>query len=246
MDDENHEVKLHRLIFIIKIIMEQKEKVLFNILNKFLLISNCNRIVIELGDSFDIWSGNKFFCSRKDGKNDSIPSPIPISREISEYVERVVGNEHSYYSETGEEFYTFEFIILPEERVVEVYGIYSVYDTEDNQEQVIEAEEEPDVFDEIFEYLEDSGSDILEVNVDAGGDSGWIEDTAYDVNGKQIDVTQEMKDVGYRLLNQYPGWEINEGSTSKFIWNPKMRILIFEFAYNVEKQDAELISKEKF
>lgn len=226
--------------------MEQKYKVLFNIFNQFLLKSGCERVTVELGDVFDIWSGDKFWCERKDGRNTQIPYPLPVGREISEYVENAVRDEDSWYSDTGEEFYTFEFVMLPEERVVEVYGTYSVYGTEDNQEQVIEAEEEPDVFDEIFEYLDDSGADILEVNVEAGGDSGWIEDESYDVNGQKISITKEMQDVGYRLLNQHPGWEINEGSTAKFIWDRHRRILIFEFAYNTEEQASDLISKEKY
>jgi len=225
--------------------MEQKQKVLFNLFNKFLLKTGCEEMSVELGDTFDLWNGNKFYCNR-DGRTETIPFPIPIGREISEYTQQSVEAEDSYYGDNGEEFYTFEFTLYPKERLIEVTGVYSVYGTEDFTEEVIEAEEEPDVFDEIFEYLDDSGADILEVNVEAGGDSGWIEDTAYDVNGKQIDVTQEMKDVGYRLLSNHPGWEINEGSTSSFTWDRHRRILIFKFAYNTEEQATEVISKESF
>ena len=226
--------------------MEKKYKVLFNIFNQFLLKSGCQKITVELGDTFDIWSGDKFYCEKKDGRNTQIPYPLPLGREISEYTENTVKDEDSWYSDTGEEFYNFEFVMLPEERVVEVYGTYSVYGTEDNQEQVIEAEEEPDVFDGIFEYLDDLGADILEVNVEAGGDSGWIEDESEDINGQKVSITKEMQDVGYRLLNDFPGWEINEGSTSKFIWDRHRRILIFEFAYNTEEQATDLISKENY
>lgn len=225
--------------------MEQKQKVLFNLFNKFLLKTGCEEMSVELGDTFDLWNGNKFYCNRG-GRTETIPFPIPIGREISEYTQQSVEAEDSYYADNGEEFYTFEFILHPKERLIEVIGLYNIYGTGDFTEEVIEAEEEPDVFDEIFEYLEDSGSDILEVDVNAGGDSGWIEDTAYDVNGKQIDVTQEMKDVGYRLLSNHPGWEINEGSTSSFTWDRYRRILIFKFAYNTEEQATEVISKESF
>lgn len=227
--------------------MEQKYKVLYNIFNQFLLKSNCTKVIIELGDTFDIWSGDKFWCERGNNNGTSIPYPLPIGREISEYVENIVENDNLYRSSNnGEEFYNFEFVILPEERTIEIYGIYSVFGTQDSKEQVIEAEEEPDVFDEIFEYLDSQKVDILEVGVNAGGDSGWIEDEAYDINGIQITVTDEMKDVGYQLLNNFPGWEINEGSTSKFIWDRHRRVLIFEFAYNYEEQATELISKETY
>jgi len=225
--------------------MDQKNKVLFNIFSKYILKIGCKEISVEAGDTFDLWQGNNFYCLR-DGRHTTIPFPIPMSREISEYVEESVKNEDAYYSDTGEEFYTYEFVMKPEERIIEVYGTYSVYRTEDEIEEVIESEDEPDVFNPIFDYLDSVGSDILEVNVDAGGDSGWIEDNSYDVNGKQIDVTEQMQDVGYRLLNQHPGWEINEGSTSSFTWDRHRRILIFKFAYNIEDQLRELISKEKY
>jgi hypothetical protein len=55
-----------------------------------------------------------------------------------------------------------------------------------------------------------------------------------------------MEEVCYRLLNQHPGWEINEGSHAKFTFDPHRRILIWEFAYNTEEQARELVSSEKF
>lgn len=225
--------------------MEQKYKVLFNIFNKFLLVNKCLSAVVELGDAFDIWSGNKFYCKREK-ESIQIPFPIPIVREISEYVEGVVTDEDNYYSESGEEYYNFTFSIIPEKRIVEVYGVYIEYGIGDESESVIDANEEPEVFYPIFDYLDEKNADILEVDVDAGGDSGWIHDRAYDVNGAEIEVSEEMKDVGYKLLNDFPGWEINEGSTVKFTWDRHRRILIFNFAYNTEESKTELISKENF
>lgn len=225
--------------------MDQKHKVLFNILNKFLLKSKCTVFSIDATDSFDIWDSDVFYCNRS-GLASKINPPIPLRREISEYMENVVKDEDTYFSDTGEEFYSYEFQIWPEQRTVEVYGIYSVYGTEDGEERTYEASEEPDVFDPIFEYLREQGSDIVEVGIDAGGDSGWVHDEARDVNGKTITVNEQMQDLCYRLLENHPGWEINEGSTSHFTFDPHRNILIWFFAYNTESQDRELISKEKF
>jgi len=223
--------------------MEQKYKVLFNLINPAFLKSGCKKAVMEFDESFSIYQDG-YYCGHQ---NTGSPKSflIPIERELSEYVEEAVG-DNTWHEETGSEYYTYEVEINSEFRSVEIFGTYTVYDTEPIEETVIEMEEEPEEFKPIFDYLNDEGSDILEVNVDAGGDSGWIHDTNDDVNGKSITTSNEMEEVCYRLLNQHSGWEINEGSYAKFTFDPHRNILIFEFAYNTEEQARELVSSEKF
>ena len=221
--------------------MEQKYKVLFNLINPSFIKSGCKRISIEFGDDFNSYH-NGYECG---SNSKTIPFLIPVERELSEYMEESVGDD-TWNEEADQEYYSYELVINPEFRSVEIFGIYTSYGTEPIEETVIEMEEEPEEFKPIFDYLNDEGSDILEVNVDAGGDSGWIHDTNDDVNGKSITTSNEMEEVCYRLLNQHSGWEINEGSHAKFTFDPHRNILIFEFAYNTEEQGSELISSEKF
>jgi hypothetical protein len=227
--------------------MEQKYKVLFNIFNKFLEINKCETAEIDIESwSFDLSDKNRFFCRRSTGSSSNIPFPIPIVREITEYVEHIIKTEDYFHAENDEEFYRYELLFRPKDRIIELYGMFSTYGTGDETEQVIEAEEEPEVYNPIFDYLDEIRSDIVEVDVDAGGDSGWIHDKAWDINGKEIDVSEEMQDVGYKLLNQFGGWEMNEGSTAKFTWDPGRRILIFNFAYNTEESSSELLHKDSY
>ena len=223
--------------------MEQKYKVLFNLINPAFLKSGCKKAVMEFDEAFSIYQEG-YYCGHQ---NSGSPKSflIPIERELSEYVEEAVGDD-TWHEETGSEYYTYEVEINSEYRSVEIFGTYTVYGTEPINEVVIDEEEEPEEFKPIFDYLNDEGSDILEVNVDAGGDSGWIHDTNDDVNGNTIQTSDQMEEVCYRLLNQHPGWEINEGSYAKFTFDPHRNILIFEFAYNTEEQARELISSEKF
>lgn len=226
--------------------MDKKYKVLFNILNQYLLKSKCESFGIDTDQEFDIWENDRFYCHKQSGGSTIINPPIPIKREISEYVEEMVKDGDFYYSDTGEEFYSFEFELKPQEKVVNVYGIYTIYETEDGEETVFENTDEPEVFDPIFDYLRDQGSDIVEVGVDAGGDSGWVHDEARDVKGKTIKVSEEMQDLCYRLLSDKPGWEVNEGSLTHFTFDPHRNILVWYFAYNTEEQAREHISKETF
>ena len=231
--------------------MEQKYKVLFNLINPSFVKSGCKKVVMEFDEDFSSYQDG-YYCGQQNQRINAgtrMGSPtrflIPVERELSEYVEEAVGDD-TWHEETEAEYYSFEVEINPEFRSVEIFGTYTVYDTEPIEETTIEMEEEPEEFKPIFDYLNDEGSDILEVNVDAGGDSGWIHDTNDDVNGNTIKTSDQMEEVCYRLLNQHPGWEINEGSYAKFTFDPHRNILIFEFAYNTEEQDRELISSEKF
>jgi len=223
--------------------MEQKYKVLFNLINPAFLKSGCKKAVMEFDEAFSIYQDG-YYCGYQNSGNPK-SFLIPIERELSEYVEEAVG-DNTWHEETGSEYYTYEVEINSEYRSVEIFGTYTVYGTEPINEVVIDEEEEPEEFKPIFDYLEEVGSDIVEVNVDAGGDSGWIHDTNDDVNGQSIQTSDQMEEVCYRLLNQHPGWEINEGSHAKFTFDPHRRILIWEFAYNTEEQARELISSEKF
>jgi len=223
--------------------MEQKYKVLFNLINPAFLKSGCKKAVMEFDEAFSIYQDGYYCGYQNSGSPKSFL--IPIERELSEYVEEAVG-DNTWHEETGSEYYTYEVEINSEYRSVEIFGTYTVYGTEPINEEVIDEEEEPEVFKPIFDYLNKEGSDILDVNVDAGGDSGWIHDENDDVNGNTITTSNEMEEVCYRLLNQHPGWEINEGSHAKFTFDPHRRILIWEFAYNTEEQARELVSSEKF
>lgn len=227
--------------------MEQKYKVLFNIFNKFLEINKCDTAEMDIEPwSFNLDDGNRFFCRRNSGSSSRIPFPIPIAREIGEYVENIVTTENYSHAENDEEFYRYELLFRPQDRIIELYGIFSSYGTSDETEEIIDANDDPETMNPIFDYLDEVRSDIVEVDVDAGGDSGWIHDKAWDVNGKEIDVSDAMQEVGYRLLNQFGGWEIDQGSTVKFTWDPHRRILIFNFAYNTEESDSELLNKESY
>ena len=223
--------------------MEQKYKVLFNLINPAFLKSGCKKAVMEFDEAFSIYQDGYYCGYQNSGSPKSFL--IPIERELSEYVEEAVG-DNTWHEETGSEYYTYEVEINSEYRSVEIFGTYTVYGTEPINEVVIDEEEEPEEFKPIFDYLEEVGSDIVEVNVDAGGDSGWIHDTNDDINGNTIQTSDQMEEVCYRLLNQHPGWEINEGSHAKFTFDPHRRILIWEFAYNTEEQARELVSSEKF
>ena len=67
-------------------------------------------------------------------------------------------------------------------------------------------------------FLDENNIDYLEVSYSGGGDDGYIEDDGYDDDGNQYSLSNDLEEFLYDKLNgNFGGWEINEGSSGKFI-----------------------------
>ena len=89
------------------------------------------------------------------------------------------------------------------------------YDLENIKEEY--GENAANAVEELFTYL--NGRDA-KVNFSGGGDDGYIEDDGYDDEGNQYRLSDDLENYLYsKLNNSFGGWEINEGSSGKFIIN---------------------------
>ena len=50
----------------------------------------------------------------------------------------------------------------------------------------------------------------------------------------------------YRMLSDYGGWEINEGSLGRFVLDLDMEELTLNFSWNLEEGKETLLFQEKF
>ena len=82
-------------------------------------------------------------------------------------------------------------------------GIY--YDRDEDGESVSQ------YFEEFDKFLDKEGIDSLEITYDGGGDSGQVHDS-YSSRKKSGTITREIENICYQLLEDFGGWEINEGS----------------------------------
>jgi hypothetical protein len=69
-------------------------------------------------------------------------------------------------------------------------------------------------FIEIQKFLDEINSTGVVIDYSGGGDSGYIEGQYQSENGSG-DVPSEIEDICYDLLEEFGGWEINEGSQGK-------------------------------
>lgn len=116
--------------------------------------------------------------------------------------------------------------------------------TVDNQHNSFEAS---DGLEKVFNELDEENiSGTIFVTFDGNGDSGSIEQ-AEDESGNSVNLSREMEDWCYNILeNNYGGWEINEGSTGKFIFNTEDRTCELEFGWNNENTECDTVYEEKF
>jgi|688.fasta_scaffold239645_2 hypothetical protein len=68
-----------------------------------------------------------------------------------------------------------------------------------------------DTFIEVQKFLNEINSNGVRIDYNGSGDSGYIEGQYQSENGSG-DVPAGMEDICYNLLEDFGGWEINEGS----------------------------------
>ena len=120
-------------------------KVVLNIFQKFLELNKCSKAIFEL-DSYDLkmQNGNKFLCDYK-----WTNSPIPIDRIIEDFMDVLHGKQeldNIVYTPAGgeSEVYNYSFFVIPENRMVEIYGDYSYYTGGDEEKNFYDTDELPE------------------------------------------------------------------------------------------------------
>ena len=123
--------------------------------------------------------------------------------------------------------------ILTIEAFETVYGTEphgSIYDLGDIESEF--GEETLKAVEELFEYLNGGEG---RVDFSGGGDSGYIDDFMV-IDGDQVDIPARIEDMLYDMLNQYAGWENNEGGQGSWIFYPQNKKIEFDFNYNTEEE----------
>lgn len=116
---------------------------------------------------------------------------------------------------------------------------FSEEDFEDEEENPIEV-----MFDEIEKNTDiRPKKNLIHLSYNGSGDSGYIDD--YFMEGGM--VPQFIHDWCYRRLESlYGGWEINEGSQGKFVFDIKNKVVDLHHENNIEESEYDTVFEEKF
>lgn len=166
------------------------------------------------GSHVDYWDED--FQATKNGSYKQIPIPKQFIKLFDTLIEKY-GQEiwDGSQNEWGSEYYRVDINVFLSDKKIII--------TSDIEEQTSEgSSNEYDVIEvpEVQSFLDDNGIDDFEVSYSGGGDDGYIDDDGYDDEGNQYRLSDDLENYLYsKLNNSFGGWEINEGSSGKFIIN---------------------------
>ena len=166
------------------------------------------------GSHVDYW--DQEFQATKNGDYKKIGIPKQFIKLFDTLVEKYSeeiwdGSQNDW----GSDFYRVDINVFLSEREIVI--------TSDIEEQTTDgSSHEYDVIEvpSVQSFLDENEIDDFEVSYSGGGDDGYIEDDGYDDEGNQYRLSDDLENYLYRQLNNsFGGWEINEGSSGKFIIN---------------------------
>ena len=192
-------------------------KIYFEALLVYMRNLGVDRIWTEMtmdGSHMDYW--DQEFQATKNGDYKKIGIPKQFIKLFDTLVEKYGGEIwDGSQNEWDSEYYRVDINVSLSERKIII--------TSDIQEQTSEgSSHEYDVIEvpSVQSFLDENEIDDFEVSYSGGGDDGYIEDDGYDDEGNQYRLSDDLENYLYsKLNNSFGGWEINEGSSGKFIIN---------------------------
>ena len=166
------------------------------------------------GSYMDHW--DQEFQATKNGDYKKIGIPKQFIKLFDTLVEKY-GEEiwDGSQNDWGSDFYRVDINVFLSEREIVI--------TSDIEEQTTDgSSDEYDVIEvpSVQSFLDENEIDDFEVSYSGGGDDGYIEDDGSDDEANQYRLSDDLENYLYsKLNNSFGGWEINEGSSGKFIIN---------------------------
>ena len=252
MDVENNEDR--RLIFIImKPILTPEEKKYLNRTCNYLGSYGMESAIIdvELDSDTDYLSESdiewKYITHFENNYRVELPEGLkPILQKIFSHII----SEDNFKSPDVEDisYQRLEFDIDCGSKDVTVTHWYSFYDRGETQGVLYDSNDDKEKFDRWMEEdlrdVEVPNDGILTVTYNGGGDSGYIE-SSFEPTGDAIPAV--IEDWMYaQLESHFGGWEINEGSDGRFIFNFNDSSVELEHTYNNEEHESNTLFEENF
>jgi hypothetical protein len=158
-----------------------------------------------------------FYC---DGNDKKIPSNMMdlLTELLEDTAMKLYGEARDVYDEDMSSWTTFT--VNFDNKTIKIDGVdVTTYGTEDTGsyyefDDYVEGDSIYNQFIEIQKFLDEINSTGVVIDYSGGGDSGYIEGQYQSENGSG-DVPSGIEGICYDLLEEFGGWEINEGSQGK-------------------------------
>lgn len=193
--------------------MKNKLRILFKYLKGMGIDSVTFRVDLESGIQW-------FELNIEDNISNAIENII--QEIIEEYEDKLyelgpgtVDNKNDYFQVSGE--------IIPDEgKFIFTEIDYQGYDTEGSgtyydKDDYEEDDSMYDTFIAVGKFLDEIRATSVTVGYSGGGDSGAVDNNYESENGSGI-IPDNIENICYSLLEEYGGWEINEGSQGNIVF----------------------------
>ena len=205
-------------------------KIYFEALLVYMRNLGVDRIWTEMtmsGSHVDHW--DQEFQATKNGDYKKISVPKQFIKLFDTLVEKYRGEIwDGSQNDWGSDFYRVDINVFLSEREIVITSDIEEQTTDDSSDEydVIEVPS-------VQSFLDENEIDDFEVSYSGGGDDGYIEDDGYDDEGNQYRLSDDLENYLYsKLNNSFGGWEINEGSSGKFIINSQTMVIEHEWYEN--------------
>jgi len=195
-----------------------KKKIQFLI--GFIKSLKCEEFSISIDIDYDeIQYVNKPYCK---GKSSDISLPSNIESIVDEIVEHYVDDLYnigpgSAGDTSASDYFQAELSFFPKENKLVFNEItHTEYGSEGSgmSYDISDYNEDDSMYNtfmDIRKFLEKEGIEEMEVRYEGSGDSGYIQ-RDYTSKNKNGEINDDIEHICYDLLEDYGGWEINEGS----------------------------------
>jgi hypothetical protein len=237
--------------------LEGKIQGVMILISKYIQKQGCNSGLIEF--DYDLmmntWidynkSTNAFKCLSSDDGGYKGGYTFPF--DVSVILERFMAENTSTY---GEGYIGAEMIINTNEKTVKLFENYEIYEETGRNSVELTAQEDKS-FAEVCEDYVSMNIRKVSWEISGGGDSGYIDDSAFDIQyidnddpNRPSDIQRStgLEDIAYALLSRnFGGWENNEGGQGELIFSPAEGNLEISLGLNEAVQSNELVEIFEF
>lgn len=218
--------------------MTEKEKTILELISKYLKNNGCEYAEIDVDPyNYKPYNGRSFQCGEAYKNNNKFPF------DIQDFVNDFIVNNLDDDIET-DNLTEIHLRIYPEDRKILLSATYSELTEGDEETLERESSDDSDLKQMMETWIEQGLYSFAEITFDGGGDSGYIDNdvTIYGqgdlpINSNLGDFTG-LEDYLYSMLNNFSGWEINEGSRGYFKVDTRAGEVILYFRWMVDKYET--------
>ena len=213
--------------------MEKELKTLLVILSKFIKTIGCEKAIFDF-----TYDGNSYYQNKMRCNGEYINMPIEISPFLEKYLDQLPDFQGE--ASNGSEYHGYEMIFDLTKMTITTYGLYTEYDTQDGGTSSVELTD--DVIAQFEKLVSEGYEQPFYVDFSGGGDSGYVEEEGSDYKSKRFKLTPLMDDLCYQGLQDFGGWEINEGSQGEIIFDLEEKEATVRLTWNTENTETEVIN----